>query len=233
MTTILGLDTATEACSVALWRDSALIRRFENVGRHHSEQLLPMVQSVLDEADCSLAEIDAFACGVGPGSFVGVRVGVGVVKGMALALDRPCIAVSSLELLARAVDRNAGDTIAVAIDARMSELYFAAYRRGTDDQLECIEAPRVCPPDALPLSVAQATAVGTGWAAYPQALACGAVRRADGVADADLPDIAAGMAVAADRVSSGIGLISAAELEPVYLRNQIALTLEEQRKARS
>ena len=233
MTTILGLDTATEACSVALWRDGALVRRFENVGRHHSEKLLPMVHSVLGEASCSLAEIDAFACGVGPGSFVGVRVGVGVVKGMALALDRPCIAVSSLELLARGVELNVGDTVAVAIDARMSELYFAAYRRGIDDQLECIEAPRVCPPDALPLSVAQATAVGTGWAAYPQALACGAVRRADLGADADLPDIAVGMAVAADRVSSGVDLISAAELEPVYLRNQIALTLEEQRKARS
>ena len=231
MTTILGLDTATEACSVALWRDGELISRVETVGRHHSEKLLPMVQSVLDEAGCGLSDMDAFACGVGPGSFVGVRVGVGVVKGMALALDRPCIAVSSLELLARGVALNAGDTVAVAIDARMSELYFAAYRRSSGDQLECIETPRVCPPDALPVSIAQAMAVGTGWMAYPQALACGAVRRAD--ADADLPDIAAGMPVAADRVSSGIGLISAAELEPVYLRNQIALTLEEQRKAHS
>ena len=96
MTTLLGLDTATEACSVAVWQDGELTSRFENVGRHHSEKLLPMVQSVLDEAGCRLADIDAFACGVGPGSFVGVRVGVGVVKGMALALARPCVAVSSL-----------------------------------------------------------------------------------------------------------------------------------------
>ena len=233
MTTILGLDSATEACSVALWQDGELTSRFENVGRHHSEKLLPMVQSVLDEAGCRLADIDAFACGVGPGSFVGVRVGVGVVKGMALALDRPCIAVSSLELLARGVAFNAGDTVAVAIDARMSELYFAAYRRTSDGRLDCFEVPRVCSPDALPRSLAEAIAVGTGWAAYPQALECGAVRRAELGTGTDLPDIAVGMADAAAQVLSGKGLISAAELEPIYLRNQIALTLEEQRKARS
>lgn len=233
MTTILGIDTATEACSVALWRDGELLSRFENVGRHHSEKLLPMVQSVLDEAGCRLSAIDAFACGVGPGSFVGVRVGVGVVKGMALALDRPCLAVSSLELLAQGVDLSEGHTVAVAIDARMSELYFAAYRRTSEGRLDCFEAPRVCAPDALPRSLAQSIAVGTGWAAYPQALECGAVRGRGLGAESDLPNIAAGMAEAAQRVSSGAPLISAADLEPVYLRNQIALTLEEQRKARS
>ena len=233
MSTILGVDTATEACSVALWRDGDQTQRFENVGRHHSEQLLPMVRSVLDEAGCRLTEIDAFACGVGPGSFVGVRVGVGVVKGMALALDRPCIPISSLELLARGAGVHPGDAIAVAIDARMSELYFAAYRCTSTDSLECLEEPRVCPPHEVPASIASITAVGTGWQAYPQAMDGRFLHRPELGHHLDLPNIASGLAAAAHGFDRGRGLISAAELEPVYLRNQIALTLEEQRKARS
>lgn len=233
MTRILGLDTATEACSVALWQDGALISRFESVGRHHSERLLPMLQSVLDEAGCTLGEIDAFACGVGPGSFVGVRVGVGVVKGIAMALDRPCIPLSSLELLALGARGAVREGIAVAIDARMSEIYFAAYTVEDERRLRCIAEPAVCVPSAVPPGLPVCKAVGTGWSAYPAGAARlpeGALQRPEAL---HLPSVAAGMDYAAAMLASQTTVLDAAALEPVYLRNQIALTLVEQRAARA
>jgi tRNA threonylcarbamoyladenosine biosynthesis protein TsaB len=97
---VLGIDTATEACSVALWQDGAISKRFAHAGRSHSELLRPMVAEVLAEAGLRVADIDAFAGGIGPGSFAGLRIGVAFVQGLAAAHDRPVVAVTSLELLA-------------------------------------------------------------------------------------------------------------------------------------
>src|SRR3546814_5034000 len=97
---ILALDTATEACSAALQLGDQVIARFEVAGRGHTQKLVPMVRGLLAEAGIAFAQLDAYVCGVGPGSFAGVRIGVSFVKGLALAHERPVVAVSSLAMLA-------------------------------------------------------------------------------------------------------------------------------------
>src|SRR3546814_9528921 len=85
---ILALDTATEACSAALQLGDQVIARFEVAGRGHTQKLVPMVRGLLAEAGIAFAQLDAYVCGVGPGSFAGVRIGVSFVKGLALAHER-------------------------------------------------------------------------------------------------------------------------------------------------
>lgn len=102
MTTILAIETATAACSAAVWRDGVGSGRFEVLGRGHGERLLPMIADVLAEAGVAAAELDAIAVGRGPGAFTGLRIGLAAARGMALALGRPCHALTTLETLAAA-----------------------------------------------------------------------------------------------------------------------------------
>src|SRR5690554_5943555 len=125
---LLAIDTATEACSVALLVDGQTFDRYAVIPRLHARQVLPMVQQVLDEAGTALAAVDAIAFGQGPGAFTGLRIAAGVVQGLAFALDKPVLPVSSLAAIAQRVwrEQQAGQ-VAVAIDARMDEVYWGCY----------------------------------------------------------------------------------------------------------
>ncbi len=232
---ILGIDTATEACSVALWNQGALIRRFARAGRSHSELLRPMVGEVLAEAGLRAADIDAFAGGVGPGSFAGLRIGVAFVQGLAVARDRPVVAISSLELLALQGFGLGFERVLTAIDARMNEVYTAQYRRDDKGFPEQVSAPRVCAPTAVAIASGEPPpqlGIGSGCATYGDALQ--ATLGADGPEQwrrDTLPDIADGMAWAAALLAQGAGR-RGADLQPLYLRNKVALTLGEQEQAR-
>ena len=101
---LLALDTATAACSVALWRDGAVLaRRFEAMLRGQSEALMPMVGAVLAEAGCGFKDLDAIAVTVGPGAFTGLRIGLAAARGMALAAELPLIGVTTLEAVVHGV----------------------------------------------------------------------------------------------------------------------------------
>ncbi|MGS9064036.1 tRNA (adenosine(37)-N6)-threonylcarbamoyltransferase complex dimerization subunit type 1 TsaB, partial [Salmonella enterica subsp. enterica serovar Infantis] len=89
-------DTATEACSVALWNNGPINAHFERCPREHTQRILPMVQEILAASGVSLTEIDALAFGRGPGSFTGVRIGIGFAQGLALGANLPMIGVSTL-----------------------------------------------------------------------------------------------------------------------------------------
>lgn len=129
MTTILALNTSTEACSVALYHRGETISRFEVIPRLHAQRILPMVQELMAEAGLSLPAVDALAFGRGPGAFTGVRIAVGIVQGLAFALDRPVIPISDLAVLAQRGWRERGAKhVAAAIDARMDEVYWGCYR---------------------------------------------------------------------------------------------------------
>ena len=120
---LLALETATEACSVALWVDGAVIERHALAPRRHAELVLPMVDAVLAEGGISRRALDAIAVGRGPGAFTGVRLAIAVAQGLALALDRPVLPVSTLAALAMAAAQDAGAApILAAIDARMGEV---------------------------------------------------------------------------------------------------------------
>lgn len=125
---ILALDTSSLAASCALWRDGALLGEyFINAGLTHSQTIMPMTEALLRETGTSLAQVDRFGVSIGPGSFTGLRIGLSAVKGMAMALDKPCAAVSTLEGLAWNLLGFTG-IIAPVMDARCMQVYTALFR---------------------------------------------------------------------------------------------------------
>ncbi|RBL65802.1 tRNA (adenosine(37)-N6)-threonylcarbamoyltransferase complex dimerization subunit type 1 TsaB, partial [Pseudomonas sp. MWU13-2625] len=126
---MLALDTATEACSVALLHDGKVTSHYEVIPRLHAQKLLPMIQELLANAGVTLQQVEAIAFGRGPGAFTGVRIAIGVVQGLAFALERPVLPVSNLAVLAQRALREHGATqVASAIDARMVEVYWGCYQ---------------------------------------------------------------------------------------------------------
>ena len=229
MSKYLAVDTATEACSVALSIDGAVRGYFEPMQREHTQRLLPMIEQALAEGGTSVAQLDGIVCGIGPGSFAGLRIGVGVVKGLALARDLPVAGVSSLAMLAQRAMRLDGATqVAAVIDARMSEVYFGAYRRGTSGLAEPVLADRVCAPGEVPALGAGAwRGVGTGWARYEPVLRKQVAATLDALDGAALPHAEDAFALGLPLLAAGKGT-SADALAPAYLRDRVALTLEEQ-----
>lgn len=151
---ILALETSTEFCSVALNLDGEVSGQETLAGRNHSEMILSMVQEMLAEAGLALQQIDGIAFGAGPGSFTGLRIACGVAQGLAFAANLPVAAISTLEAVAQQIDQR---KVIVALDARMSEIYHAAFRKLTDQSWEIISAPVLCSPQHAPL------VAGTEW----------------------------------------------------------------------
>lgn len=173
---ILALDTATEQCSVALMVGDKVYSRSEFAPRDHTKKILPMVDEVLKEAGLALSDLDALAFGRGPGSFTGVRIGIGIAQGLAFGADLPMIGVSTLAAMAQGAYRQQGVThVASAIDARMSEVYWGRFERQEDGSWNEIDAECVIPPSVLAKEVQKDdktwTKVGTGWQAYADDLA--------------------------------------------------------------
>ncbi len=216
---LLALDTSTEACSVALALDGTVIERTE-LERRHGERLLAMVQEVLDEADVALTQLDAIAFGRGPGSFTSLRIGAGVVQGLAFGADLPVVPVSSLAALAQGVE---APKVLAAFDARMQQVYGGAYVRGEDGLVVLQGAERVVDPAQLPLPPGENWfGVGSGWDVYHATLSArlggivsgwnsGRRPRARDVARLGLAAFAAGAAVAPEQAL------------PVYIRDDVAI----------
>ena len=227
---LLALDTATENCSAALLCGERLIERSELAPRRHAELILPMIDSLLGEAGLSRRSLHGIAVGRGPGAFTGVRLAISVAQGLALGLDIPVVPVSSLAALAQdAPAETHGDAVLAVIDARMGELYAGAFRRGTDGLVTPImdemvgRATEFTFPQSKTWSV-----VGSGWAAYADALAARLPvppRFADGTR---FPQARAIARLAQPQFAAGHG-VSPEYALPVYLRDKVALTLEEQR----
>jgi tRNA threonylcarbamoyladenosine biosynthesis protein TsaB len=229
MSTFLAVDTATEACSVAIDVDGVVQERFEPMQREHTQRLLPMIQALLADAGTSLARVDGIACGIGPGSFAGLRIGLGVVKGLALARDVPVVGVSSLAMLAqRAMRESRVQQVAAIIDARMNEVYFGAYRRGAEGLAEPVLADRVCPPAVVPpLPPGTWHGAGSGWGRYDAVLRPVLGGELGAIDPAALPHAREALVLGVPALRAGRGQ-SADALAPAYLRDRVALTLEEQ-----
>ena len=125
---ILGIETATEGCSASVLCDGEVVERFEVAPQRHNELILPMCESLLSECEVVLTQLDAIAFGCGPGAFTGVRIAAGVTQGIALAHDLPVIPISTLANLAQQAFAKSDrvQTVLPAIDARMSEVYWAS-----------------------------------------------------------------------------------------------------------
>ena len=129
---VLALDTALDACSVAVVHDDhPLAVRTESMARGHQERLAPMVAVAMGEAGLAFAGLDRIAVTVGPGSFTGLRVGLAFAKALSLALDIPCIGVGTLEALAAGVSGGQNMPLLVcALDAHRDRVYLQAFSRG-------------------------------------------------------------------------------------------------------
>jgi len=168
---ILCLETATEGCSAALSVNGQLHSRESEQPQGHSELILPMTETVLDEAGLKITDLDAIAFDRGPGSFTGIRIGTGVTQGLAFAADLPVIPVSSLAILAQAVftAHPQIQTALCAIDARMNEVYWGVYQRDEHNLPSLVGEEIVCQAGDTPKlsSYQHCLATGSGWGAYP------------------------------------------------------------------
>ena len=231
--TLLALDTSTEACSVALLYNGEKTYLNELAQRTHAKRILPMVDEILTDSGLKLNQLDALAFGRGPGSFTGVRVGAAIAQGLALGADLPVIPISNLTAMAQAAfELYQAENVAAAIDARMNEVYFSQLVR----EKKCTDfgqffiwknliPEQVCSPEKALVQLANSTAlniatstalrVGTGWNAYAQFATKGLTG-----SDIELPDARYMLELA--RVEwLQQKTISALEIEPIYLRNEV------------
>lgn len=212
---LLALETATDACSVALACDDGVHQRFELAPQRHTQLLLPMVQALCAEAGVSLRTLDGLAVSLGPGAFTGVRVAAACAQGLALACDLPVIGLSTLATLAQGGRRLTGrDEWLVVQDARRAEVYWAHYRLSETGESTLLQPERVSAPEAVVWPVTGTPGLaGSGWQVHATRLPAAAGLEAV----LHWPEAQDLIALARPLFASGRGR-AAETLEPVYLR---------------
>ena len=220
---ILALDSSTDTLSVACGDGTTFAVREERAGPAHAEHVLPRVREVLAECGYALGALDAIAFGAGPGSFTGVRIGCGVAQGLAFGAGMPLVPVSTLEAIAESAWQTHGWTRVLAcLDARMREVYVAAYRR-EDDRWVVEREPAVMRPDDVAAIAPAVHGAGDGFAAYPDLASQLALAGLDASA---IPKARAIAALAMHEVAAGRA-VPASEALPLYVRHRVALTTAE------
>jgi len=220
---ILALDTSTEYCSVALWQDGGVDARDAMAGQAHSQMLLPMVDELLRRHGLRLKNLDGIAFGRGPGSFTGLRIACGVTQGLALGAALPVVGVSTLLALAEAAR---SEHAVCCLDARMGEIYHAAYSR-SGEEWRAVHEASLCAPGAAPSLPAGAwTGCGSGFAAHGEALKR---RYGERLAEVrpDLYPCARDIARLGARELESGGGVPAEQALPVYIRDKVALRSDE------
>lgn len=218
---IVALDTSTEWCSVAAGDGARWYEERIHAHESHSEHLLPMIDRALATCGYALASIDGIAFGAGPGSFTGLRIACGVAQGLALGADLAVVPVGTLEAIALA---DGGARVVACLDARMREVYIAAYEREEARYVERMPPTVIAPRDARRPDVGSWRGAGSGFAAYP---ALASQLALDSVDDAAVPTARAIASIALPRLAAGEG-VAAADALPFYVRHRVALTTAEQ-----
>ena len=220
---ILALETSTEYCSVALWQDGVSTQRFELAGQKHSEMLIEMLDAVLRDSGYGIQDMDGIAFGSGPGSFTGVRIACGAAQGLALGAGLPVAGICTLLALAEGTGKT---RVIAALDARMGEIYCAAYQRQHDNWV-CVYEPCLCKPEEAPtVAGGDWFGAGSGFATFADALQARYAGQLNGVDAAAVPKAQAIAALAAVQFASGGG-VDAALAQPFYLRDKVALKTAE------
>ncbi len=220
---ILALESSTESCSAALWRDGRVAVREADAGQRNSEVLLPMIDSLLAAQGVDRAELDGIAFGAGPGAFTGVRVACGVAQGIAFARALPVAGVVTLQALAEAAQ---APRVICCLDARMGEIYHAAYEQDGDDWRE-VSAPSLCTAETAPALAGNGwQGCGSGFAAFGEALQKRYGSQLAGITNGIAPH-AREVAVIAARMFARGETVDAEHAAPLYIRNKVALSTSE------
>ncbi|UAJ65834.1 tRNA (adenosine(37)-N6)-threonylcarbamoyltransferase complex dimerization subunit type 1 TsaB [Candidatus Schneideria nysicola] len=235
---ILAIDTSSEVCSVALINHSKeIIEKMISIPKSHDQYILRMIDNLLKEANISIKHIDLIAFSQGPGNFISLRIGISVAQGIALGINVPLIGVSTLEMLAQGVYRRTGRTrVLTAIDAHMKELYWSVYSLINDvwvsplDETETILTPK----SVLSLiqkgemrsiindnDVGNWAYAGSGWKMYPiLEYAINKFSLIDG--KTVFPSARDILPIALKKLEKGFIPLSVEEVQPIYLRHNIA-----------
>ena len=226
----LAIDASTEACSVALQVNDKVYSRYDLCPQSHSLQLLPMVDQLLKEADITLAQCDGLIFGRGPGSFTGVRIGVGVAQGLAFAANLPVVGVSSLQAMAQlAFIKHQEKKVLATIDARMGEVYNGYFvlddndimqeRMLADQNGEAVTAPELINKRLANIVTMPVYGVGTGWDAYNKQLS--PLKSNTGTPDVLFPSAEAMLVIGKAALERGDG-VRAEDAQPVYVRDTVS-----------
>lgn len=219
---ILVIDTATEACSVALEVNGQIYSRFEICPQQQSQRILPMIDEVLKEANLGIQDVDYLGFGRGPGSFTGVRIATGVLQGLALGTGHKVVGISTLAAMAQqAYMQHQCEHVTAAIDARMSEVYFAQFKleqevmtlTGIEQVISPLQALEILEQNPSSLGAA----VGTGWQAYSDLNTFEGIQQQTSIL---YPDAKYMLALAKHLIKNGYAN-DVEEIEPVYLRDKV------------
>ncbi len=225
---LLVLDTSTEWCSAALWLDGRVQARRVLAEQRHSSLLLPMVDELLRESAIGLRQLDGIGYGAGPGSFTGLRIACAVTQGLALGAGLPVAGVSTLQSIA---EQAGAERVLTVLDARMAEVYWAAYQRDGAGW-RAVSEPALALPESVSVPAGGGwVGAGNGFVALGEALRprLAALARIDGTL---MPDAAAMAPLAARAFGRGEGM-DAALAAPIYLRDKVALTVDERRRKKT
>ncbi|MHB8404273.1 MAG: tRNA (adenosine(37)-N6)-threonylcarbamoyltransferase complex dimerization subunit type 1 TsaB [Gammaproteobacteria bacterium] len=220
---ILALETSTSQCSVALLTANGILERSQMAVRAHAELILPMLESLLAEAELSLTQLDALAFGRGPGGFTGVRVATAVVQGLAFGAERPVVPISDLMALAAGAHRRYGSKkTLVCMDARIGQVYWCAYAaEAADDLTACMPETLGAPEFVQPPDADLWFGAGSGFNVYKDVLTAHLRSVLDGQ-DAALLPTARDVALLARLFLTRGQAVSADAAMPVYLRDRVA-----------
>lgn len=221
---LLALETSTEACSAALYIDGVINECFELAPKIHTRRLLPMIDSLMAEAQLRPQQLDAIAFSRGPGSFTGVRIATGVMQGIALGADLPVVPVSTLAALAQAYfDAFKLSSAFTALDARIGEVFWGIYHKSPEGYAELFAAECVTPPGVVELPNELAAGVGSGWGAYRELLLGDKPHQIVEFHPDALPRASAIAKLGVLGYQTGLA-VDVTEALPVYLRDKVAKT---------
>lgn len=220
---LLAFDTSTEFLSIALQVDERLWSFNAEAGATSSQRILPEIESLLKQASIKLANLDGIAFGAGPGAFTGVRIACGVAQGLAFGANLPVVAVHTLMAVAEA---SGEQQVIVCQDARMGEIYFAAYAF-KDAIWQTISPAIVCKPELVPALHGDGwVGAGSGWATYEPILQSKYASQLKTILPQVTPTAQAVLALAQPLFKAGLTQ-AAHEVAPIYIRNRVALTTQE------
>jgi len=214
---MLGFDTSTSACTVALLNGDVVSVRHQHAPMQQAHLILPMIQELLDSSSLTVNELDAIAYGCGPGSFTGIRISNSVAQGIGFAIQKPIIPISSLATLAQtAFLEQQWSRLLVAMDARMGKIYWATYTINASGLAELIGNERLSQPEEITSSYhTDLYGIGDGWEAYKDIL-IGSNLTLKGIDARQLPSAKALLQLATLKYEKG-EWITAAQALPVYL----------------